>query len=63
MHLGEPSDANEAAQVAWMPLVDVVQAIAGGTITDGFTQLAVVLAMARSGYGQLLESSTAADTH
>ena len=52
-YVGEPTDANEAARVEWIPVEGVVAEIAAGGITDAFTQLGVTLALARSGYGHL----------
>jgi len=51
---GDPPDANEAVEVQWRPLTDVAADLSGGGITDGFSQLAVALAMAQCGFGELL---------
>jgi 8-oxo-dGDP phosphatase len=51
---GQPSDRNEAASVAWRSLDRVAADMKGGAISDGFTQLGVALALARSGKGHLL---------
>lgn len=53
-HHGEPPDANEALHVAWRPIPDVVADMRDGRISDGFSQLAVALALATYGHGDLL---------
>lgn len=53
-HRGDPSDANEAARVAWRPIEDVASDLRSGRISDGFSQLGVTLGLAVSGYGALL---------
>lgn len=52
---GGPSDLNEAGAVAWRSFQQVADDMSNGSISDGFTQLAVSLALARSGRGDLLE--------
>jgi 8-oxo-dGTP pyrophosphatase MutT (NUDIX family) len=52
--IGGPTDLNEAVVVDWRPLETVAEDIRSGTISDGFTQLGVTLAMARAGHGHLL---------
>lgn len=54
-HLGEPTDLNEAAEVAWRPLDSVVADLTSGVISDGFSQLGVALALCRTGRGDLLQ--------
>jgi 8-oxo-dGTP pyrophosphatase MutT (NUDIX family) len=56
-YVGKPSDSNEAADVAWLPIEQVVDALSSGSITDAFTQLGVTLALARAGYGRLFAES------
>ena len=51
---GEPVDKNEAAIVAWRSLPEVAADMKNGNISDGLTQLAVALAFARVGAGELL---------
>lgn len=51
---GDPVDKNEAACVAWRSLSDVSADMSNGMISDGLTQLAVSLAFARTGRGDLL---------
>ena len=58
-HVGQPSDSNEAADVAWISVEQVADALNSGSITDAFTQLGVTLALAKCGYGHLLMDSTA----
>lgn len=53
-YIGLPSDVNEAARVEWQPLEAIGEGIRSGTISDAFTQLSVVLAIARAGRGDLL---------
>lgn len=50
---GPPSDVNEAVRVEWRSFADVVSDISSGEITDGFTLLGVVLAMAVTNRGDL----------
>ena len=54
-HRGEPSDKNEAQRVAWRSVEEVAVDLATGAISDGFTQLAVTLALVRRGYGEVLD--------
>ncbi len=56
-HRGEPEDKNEAAAVAWRTPEDVAADMRNGKISDGLTQLAVSLAFANSGRGDLLAMS------
>ena len=53
-YVGNPSDLNEAVEVEWRPLEVVAEDIRSRTISDGFSQLGVTLAIARAGYGHLL---------
>ena len=53
-HVGEPPDANEAVRVEWRSPGDVVEDLRGGRITDGFSQLAVTLAIAEGEFAPLL---------
>lgn len=53
---GAPSDPNEAAEVAWRSWEDVAADLVGGRIPDGFTQLAVTLAMIRLGRSEPLHA-------
>lgn len=53
-HHGDPSDPNEAAEVAWRPLDRVAADLRDGLIPDGFTQLAVTLALTKVGASDLL---------
>jgi len=52
---GAPPDVNEAADVAWRSVEQVASDVAYGSISDGYSQLAVVLALAAQGLGHLLE--------
>lgn len=54
-HVGPPEDANEAARVEWRSFDDVAADLRNGAISDGFTQLAVSLALGVTGRGALLE--------
>ena len=56
--LGDPSDPNEAVRVEWRPLEQVAADMRSGAISDAFSQLGVALALARFGYGHLLDAST-----
>ena len=51
---GPPSDRNEAAAVSWRPVETVAHDRRTGGITDAFTQLGVVWALAATGLGELL---------
>jgi 8-oxo-dGDP phosphatase len=51
---GPPPDLNEAVSVEWRTLVEAAADIRSGLISDGFTQLAVTLALAATGNGDLL---------
>jgi 8-oxo-dGTP pyrophosphatase MutT (NUDIX family) len=42
--VGPPSDRNEAARVAWLPLADLPALVARGELTDGPTLAALTLA-------------------
>lgn len=53
-HHGAPADPNEAALVEWRPIDTVIADLRSGSINDGFSQLAVVLALASFGHGELL---------
>lgn len=53
-HDGPPSDPNEATRVEWRPFEQVAADVRSGEISDGFSVLAVVLALATSGRGALL---------
>jgi 8-oxo-dGTP pyrophosphatase MutT (NUDIX family) len=53
-HHGEPTDLNEARSVAWRSFDQVAGALIDGSISDGFTQLAIALALGRTGRGHLL---------
>ncbi len=39
--LGEPTDLDEAVEVAWIPLADLAAMVAAGEIVDGLTMVAV----------------------
>jgi 8-oxo-dGTP pyrophosphatase MutT (NUDIX family) len=54
-HRGAPADANEATRVEWRAFDQVAIDIAHGAISDGFSLLAVVLSLATTGRGTLLE--------
>jgi 8-oxo-dGTP pyrophosphatase MutT (NUDIX family) len=54
VRVGDPPDPNEAVEVAWRPVSDVARDVREGAITDGFSQLGIVLALAECGYGDLL---------
>lgn len=41
-HIGEPTDVTEAAQVAWMPIQDLLSMVDDGSIRDGATLVAVL---------------------
>ena len=51
---GRPADANEAVRVEWRTFDQVAADVAGGAISDGFSLLAVTLALATTGRGHLL---------
>ncbi len=55
-YVGEPTDKNEAAVVAWRSPSELAADMKSGAISDGLTQLAVALALAGRGYGDLLAS-------
>ncbi len=44
--VGEPEDVNEADRVEWLPVDHLVPLIEAGEIPDGFTQQALLLALA-----------------
>ncbi len=50
----EPAEANEAVEVRWRPLPEVADDLRSGAISDGFSQLAVALALGATGHGDLL---------
>ena len=52
--VSDPPDANEAVTVEWRSLAQVITDLRAGSISDGFSQLGVVLALAEAGYGDLL---------
>lgn len=54
VHEGDPPDPNEAASVSWRSLDDVVRDLGSGDISDAFTQLGLLWALARTGNGDLL---------
>lgn len=51
--VSDPPDVNEAVAVEWRTLTQVVEDMRSGRISDGFSQLGVVLALAESGHGDL----------
>lgn len=51
---GDPTDVNEAARVEWRSLADVAADLRSGVISDGFSALAVTMALAATGQGHLL---------
>ena len=51
---GAPSDPNEAALVEWRSIDAAINDLRSGLINDAFSQLAVVLALATFGHGELL---------
>ncbi len=53
--VGPPEDANEAARIEWRPFEVVAADLRAGVISDGFSQLAVSLALGVTGRGALLE--------
>lgn len=53
-HLGDPTDANEAARVEWRSLESVAEDLRSGAISDAFSQLGVALILGVSGHGHLL---------
>lgn len=55
--VGPPTDKNEAASVAWRPVSEVASDMHAGFVPDGLTQLAVAIAFARTGNGDLLGTS------
>ena len=52
--VGDPPEANEAVSVEWRSLADVVVDLRADRISDAFSQLGVVRALAECGYGDLL---------
>lgn len=60
-HIGEPSDANEAASVGWRPIDQAAADVASGTISDAFSQLGVTLGLAVAGYGHLIANAIDSD--
>ncbi|MEV6287606.1 NUDIX hydrolase [Kribbella sp. NPDC051770] len=44
-YVGEPTDVNEAAEVAWIPLASVLERIANGEIIGASSQLALLRLM------------------
>jgi 8-oxo-dGTP pyrophosphatase MutT (NUDIX family) len=40
-HVGDPSELDEAVEVAWVPLADLSDMVAAGEIVDGLTMVAV----------------------
>lgn len=58
-HRGEPADVNEARSVAWRSFDQVAAGLSNGAISDGFTQLAVALALGRTGRGHLIGPTSA----
>lgn len=55
---GPPPDLNEAVEVEWRPLAEVAADVRNGVISDGFSQLAVTMALASTGNGDLLRAPT-----
>lgn len=53
-YVGAPTDANEAASVEWRSFEQVAADVESGAISDAFSQLAVTLALASTGRGDLL---------
>ncbi len=41
VHVGEPSELDEAVEVSWVPLADLADMVAKGEIVDGLTMVAV----------------------
>lgn len=60
---GAPTDVNEAARVEWRALADVAADLRSGAISDGFTSLAVALALGATGNGDLLTRPDIAGPH
>lgn len=54
VHDGDPSDANEAAEIEWRTLRQVAADMKSGAISDAFSQLGVALTLATTGHGGLL---------
>ena len=54
VHVGDPPDANEAVVVEWRSFDQIAHDMATGAISDGFSQLAIALAFATTGRGELL---------
>ena len=46
-HIGPPTEANEAAEVAWRSFDEVRNDLAAGAMPDGLTQLGLAFAIAR----------------
>ena len=53
-HEGLPPDANEAVRVEWRTFEQVAADVESGEISDAFGQLAVTLALATIGRGDVL---------
>lgn len=53
-HVGSPPDANEAVRVEWRSFEQVAADVESGGISDAFSQLAVTLALATTGHGDVL---------
>lgn len=56
-YCGPPEDLNESAKVAWRSIGDVAADLRSGVISDGFSQLAVALALAAIGRADVLDRS------
>lgn len=52
--LGAPTDTNEAAAVMWRSFEEVVDDLQTGAISDGYSQLALALALTATGNGDRL---------
>jgi len=50
-HVGDPSDIDEAAEVAWIPLADLRGMIGAAEIVDGLTMVAVLDVLADPSWG------------
>ncbi len=50
-HLGDPTDRNEAAEIAWVPVDEIRTLLRVGEITDGLTFGALTYALAVDGLG------------
>jgi len=50
-HVGQPSDIDEAAEVAWIPLADLRAMIGAAEIVDGLTMVAVLDVLADPSWG------------